>query len=105
LFATPFTYPVQLPTSLVKDNTPVQAPVVAAPSNRVSSSIGVRNAMTSAISNRKAVIEAGYKIGTNVGLRMPTARTRTPQMPTVSKPRPVGVSPDPLTSRSLFVEY
>jgi hypothetical protein len=105
LFATPFTYPVQLPTSLVSDNTPAAAPVAASPTNRVSSSIGVRNALTTAISNRKAVIEAGYKIGTNVGLRIPVAKTRTPRMPAVTSPRPVGVPNDPLTSRSLFVEY
>ena len=103
-FATPFTYPAQLPTTLVKDNTPPAAQAVS-PTNRVSSSIGVRNALTAAISNRKAVIEAGYKIGTNVGLRLAPARTRVPQMPSTANPRQAGGSVDPLTQRALFVEY
>jgi len=102
--AAPFVFTMKMPTTLVRDNTPANTPVVAAPSKRIASSFGVRNALTNAISARKAVIEAGYKIGTNVGLKIPVGKTRTPQMPTVAV-KSTGSMNDALMQRSLFVEY
>ena len=117
---TPYIYPLQPSPSLTRDTSPANAPAITAasiaptaranalPSNLRSGS----SAMTRSIALRKAVIEAGYKVGVGMGLRLPAT------VPTVADPigftipqtrqalpSPKTVERDPLMQRSLFVEY